>query len=122
MTATVKVENLKIYAYHGCMKEEKIIGSDYVVNVTAECLLEKEAFEDDISKTVDYVDLARIVKREMGVRSKMLESVVKRICSCSLAEIGLLNKITVCVSKICPPINADVERVTVCLTEERNRK
>ena len=122
MKATVKVENLKIYAYHGCMKEEKIIGSDYVVNVTAECLLEKEAFEDDISKTVDYVDLARIVAREMGVRSKMLESVVKRICSSCLAEIALLNKITVCVSKICPPINADVERVTVCLTEERNRK
>ena len=40
MKATVKVENLKIYAYHGCMKEEKIIGSDYVVNVTAECFLE----------------------------------------------------------------------------------
>jgi dihydroneopterin aldolase len=121
MKATVKVENLKIYAYHGCMKEEKIIGSDYVVNVTAECLLKKEAFEDDISKTVDYVDLARIVTREMGVRSKMLESVVKRICSSSLAEISLLNKITVCVSKICPPINADVERVTVCLTEKRNK-
>ena len=121
MKATVKVENLKIYAYHGCMEEEKIIGSDYVVNVTAECLLEKEAFEDDISKTVNYVDLASIVTREMGVRSKMLESVVKRICSCSLAEISLLEKITVCVSKICPPINADVERVTVCLTDERNR-
>ena len=122
MKATVKVENLKIYAYHGCMEEEKIIGSDYVVNVTAEALLKKEAFEDDISKTVNYVDLARIVTREMGVRSKMLESVVKRICSCSLAEISLLDKITVCVSKICPPINADVERVTVCLTDERNKE
>ena len=82
MKATVKVENLKIYAYHGCMEEEKIIGSDYIVNVTAESLLKKEAFEDDISKTVNYVDLARIVTREMGVRSKMLESVVKRICFC----------------------------------------
>ena len=121
MKATVKVENLKIYAYHGCMEEEKIIGSDYVVNVSAECLLDKEAFEDDISKTVNYVDLARIVTREMGVRSKMLESVVKRICSCSLAEIFLLEKIAVCVSKICPPINADVENVTVCLTDKRNR-
>ena len=121
MKATVKVENLKIYAYHGCMEEEKIIGSDYIVNVTAESLLKKEAFEDDISKTVNYVDLARIVTREMGVRSKMLESVVKRICSSCLDEITLLNKITVCVSKICPPINADVENVTVCLTDERNR-
>ena len=31
MRVTVKVENLKIYAYHGCMKEEEVIGSDYIV-------------------------------------------------------------------------------------------
>ena len=41
MKATVKVENLKIYAYHGCMKEEKIIGSDYVVNVPQSVCLKK---------------------------------------------------------------------------------
>ena len=37
MKATVKVENLKIYAFHGCMEEEKVIGSDYIVNICAIC-------------------------------------------------------------------------------------
>ena len=122
MKATVKVENLKIYSFHGCMKEEEIIGSDYVVNARAVCQLEQETFNDDITQTVDYVDIARIIKREMAVRSKLLESVVRRILSSCLEEIIVLEEITVSVSKINPPINADVESVTVSLSEKRNRQ
>ena len=119
MKATVKVENLKIYAFHGCMEEEKVIGSDYVVNIVAECFLGDDAFNDVISDTVDYVDLARIAKREMLKRSKLLESVVKRIIDCSLDEIDVLNKISVKVCKLNPPINADVEGVSVTMEGQR---
>ena len=119
MRTTVKVENLKIYAYHGCMKEEKVIGGDYIVNITAVCFVNKEVFQDVINGTVDYVDLARIAKEEMSIRAKLLEVVVKRIIDRSLEEIKVLNKISVTVSKINPPINADVEAVSVTMAEER---
>ena len=122
MRTTVKVENLKIYAYHGCMKEEKVIGSDYVVNITAVCFVNKEVFQDVIKGTVDYVDLARIAKEEMSVRAKLLEVVVKRIIDRSFKEIMVLNKISVTVSKINPPINADVEAVSVTMAEERKKQ
>ena len=119
MRTTVKVENLKIYAFHGCMNEEKVIGSDYVVNITAICFVNKEVFQDVISGTVDYVDLARIAKQEMSIRAKLLEVVVKRIIDRSFEEIKVLNKISVTVSKINPPINADVEAVSVTMAEKR---
>ena len=119
MRTTVKVENLKIYAFHGCMNEEKVIGSDYVVNITAICFVNKEVFHDVINGTVDYVDLARIAKQEMSIRAKLLEVVVKRIIDRSFEEITVLNKISVTVSKINPPINADVEAVSVTMAEER---
>ena len=119
MKATVKVENLKIYAFHGCMEEEKVIGSDYIVNICAICSVGEKAFEDEIGGTVDYVDLARIAKREMLTRSKLLEAVVKRIIDSSFEEIDVLNRISVTVSKLNPPINADVEAVSVTMEEER---
>ena len=122
MRTTVKVENLKIYAYHGCMKEEKVIGSDYIVNITAVCFVNKEVFQDVINGTVDYVDLARIAKEEMSIRAKLLEVVVKRIIDRSFEEIKVLNKISVTVSKINPPINADVEAVSVTMAEERKNQ
>ena len=122
MRTTVKVENLKIYAYHGCMKEEKVIGSDYIVNITAVCFVNKEVFQDVINGTVDYVDLARIAKEEMSIRAKLLEVVVKRIIDRSFEEIMILNKISVTVSKINPPINADVEAVSVTMAKERKKQ
>ena len=122
MRTTVKVENLKIYAYHGCMKEEKVIGSDYIVNITAICFVNKEVFQDVINGTVDYVDLARIAKEEMFIRAKLLEVVVKRIIDRSFEEITVLNKISITVSKINPPINADVEAVSVTMAEERKNQ
>ena len=119
MKATVKVENLKIYAFHGCMEEEKVIGSDYIINIEAVCFVGNDAFNDVISDTRDYVDLARIAKREMLIRSKLLEAVVKRIIDRSFEEIDVLNKISVTVSKLNPPINADVEAVSVTMEEKR---
>ena len=119
MKATVKVENLKIYAFHGCMDEEKVIGSDYIVNIEAACFVGVDAFNDLISDTVDYVDLARIAKKEMMTRSKLLEAVVKRIIDSSFEEIDVLKRISVTVSKLNPPINADVEAVSVTIEEKR---
>ena len=119
MKATVKVENLKIYAFHGCMEEEKVIGSDYVVDICAVCSVGKKAFGDEIKGTVDYVDLARIAKREMSIRSKLLEAVVNRIISSCFNEISVLEQISVTVSKINPPINADVASVSVSMDKKR---
>ena len=119
MKATVKVENLKIYAFHGCMEEEKVIGSDYVVDICAVCSVGKKAFGDDIKGTVDYVDLARIAKREMSIRSKLLEAVVNRIISSCFDEISVLEQVSVTVSKINPPINADVASVSVSMEKKR---
>ena len=119
MKATVKVENLKIYAFHGCMEEEKVIGSDYVVDICAVCSVGKKAFGDEIEGTVDYVDLARIAKREMSIRSKLLEAVVNRIISSCFNEISVLEQIPVTVSKINPPINADVASVSVSMGKKR---
>ena len=119
MKATVKVENLKIYAFHGCMKEEEVIGSDYVVNMRALCNVGAGALEDNIEGTVDYVDLARIAKKEMSKRSKLLEVVVKRIIDSCFDEISVLERVSVTVSKLNPPINADVESVSVTMEGAR---
>ena len=39
----ITVSGIKLYAYHGCMKEEAKIGSDYEVDVVLESDLSKAA-------------------------------------------------------------------------------
>jgi dihydroneopterin aldolase len=116
---TVRVENIRIYAYHGCLNEETSIGSYYSVNVTVSADLKKASDSDKLSDTVDYVHINKIVKQEMATPSKLLEHVARRISDRIFAEIDLVNKIKICVSKINPPIGGDVEKVTVCLKFNR---
>lgn len=115
----IKVENIRIYANHGCLQEETIIGSEYLVNVAVKANLKTASNSDDLSHTVDYVHINKIVKEEMLAPSKLLENVVKRILQRIFSEIPLVQKAKVSVSKINPPIGGDVEKVTVALKEKR---
>ena len=115
----IKVTNIRVYAYHGCLKEESVIGSDYSVDVTVEADLIPSAVSDKLQDTVDYVLINKIVKETMKIPAKLLETVALKIINRIFKESNLVTKATVAVSKINPPIGGDVQEVTVILTEER---
>ena len=119
---TIKVENIRVYAYHGCLKEESKIGSDYRVDLEVKANLKKSSVSDDLKDTVDYVLLNKIVKEEMAIASKLLETVAQRILKRVLSESDMVQKATISVSKLNPPIGGDVEMVTIKMTEKRKNK
>lgn len=115
----IQVNNIKLYAYHGCLEEEAKIGSWYRVAVEVKADLKKSATTDNLKDTVDYVHLNLIVKEEMAIRSKLLEEVAQRILDRFFKEIPLINKAKIEVSKINPPIGGNVEEVVIILTKKR---
>lgn len=116
---SIKIKNIQVYAYHGCMVEEGKIGSDYRVDVEVKADLRPSAKNDALKETVNYVHVNRIVREEMAVRSKLLEHVAKRILDRIFAEIAIANEATVEVSKINPPIGGNVEMVTIVMALRR---
>lgn len=117
----IKVENIRVYAHHGCLKEETKIGSDYRVDLKIKANLDKSAKTDALSDTVDYVFLNKIVREEMQQPSYLLETVAKRIITRILNEDKKIKRVTVCVSKLNPPIGGDVEMVTIKMTKKRKK-
>ncbi|MFI1744727.1 dihydroneopterin aldolase [Thalassobellus sediminis] len=117
----IKVENIRVFAYHGCLKEETKIGSDYRVDLEVDADLQTSAKTDDLSDTVDYVFLNRIIKEEMDIASHLLETVAKRILNRIFNEDKLVKKATVWVSKLNPPIGGDVAKVTIKMTDKRKK-
>ena len=118
----VRVENIRVFAYHGCLTEEKKIGSDYSVDLEVKADLKPSAETDQLRDTVDYVLLNRIIKEEMLSPSHLLETVAKRILERILEEEPRVMRATVWVSKLNPPIGGDVEKVTIKMTEKRKNK
>ena len=54
---TIQVNNIKLYAFHGCLDEEAKIGSEYRVDVEVKADLRKSAKTDALVDTIDYVHL-----------------------------------------------------------------
>ncbi len=116
---TIKIKNIRVYAYHGCLIEEGKIGSDYSVDLSVKADLKNSAKTDNLSDTVDYVHLNKIVKEEMGIRTKLLETVADKILDRILFEIPLVKKVKVKVSKLNPPIGGNVESVSIVMKRKR---
>ena len=117
MKHTIEVNGIKLYAFHGCLPEEGKIGGNYLVDVSLQTDFTEAAITDELIKTVDYVDINKIVKEEMAIRSKLIEHVGLRIFNRIKKEVQNIDKLKIKVIKICPPINGDVENVAIIIEE-----
>ena len=109
----IAVEGIKFYAYHGCLEEEAKIGGNYIVDVYLETDFTRAARTDDLSQTIDYCAVFEIVKKEMAIRSKLIEQVAERIQRNIGKTFTAVTKSKVRVTKLNPPMNGNVERVYV---------
>lgn len=117
MKHTIEVNGIKLYAFHGCLPEEGKIGGNYIVDVSLTTDFSEAAKTDELIETIDYVDINLIVKEEMAIRSKLIEHVGQRIYDRVRKEIQNIEKLKIKVTKICPPINGDVNDVAIIIED-----
>ncbi len=117
----IDVNNIQLYAYHGCTGEEARVGTNYRVDVRVHADLDRATRSDDLKHTVDYVAINRIVKEEMAIRSRLIEVVAQRIMDELLRQLPHINKVEVTVHKIAPPLMDNVESVAVTLSNVQKK-
>ena len=114
----IHVENVRTKSYHGCLKEEEIIGGDYRTDVWIMLKKEYSIKTDELDQTVDYGAVTELVVDEMGIRSKLIESVCERIVNRVFSLSKNIGWVKVKVCKINPPIDGDVQNVSVVIKKE----
>ena len=114
MKHNITVEGIKIYAFHGCLEEESKIGGHYIVDVYVETNFSKGAIEDELEYTIDYVWINQVVQEEMAIRSKLIEAVGQRIID-RLKNNNKEARYKVLIRKMSPPINGDVNSVSISI-------
>lgn len=88
---TVELRDVKVFARHGVMAQERRVGNDFSVSVSLRfdaagfIKASQEGLADSdaglLDYTVNYAGLADIIRREMAVPSALLESVALRIAA-----------------------------------------
>lgn len=111
----IEIKGIRVFAYHGCLEEEALIGGEYVVDVRAEADLREAERTDRLACTVDYGRVAAIVQQQMAIRSQLIEHVCRRILDAMKAEWSWVVHWQVRVVKLRPPILGDVEEARYTL-------
>ena len=111
------VEGMKFHAFHGCNPEEAEIGGNYLVDVTVETDFSKPSSSDKLSDAVDYVAIYDITKKEMSVRSHLIEHVAQRIYDSLKKKFPQIKKIKVKVEKLNPPIGGEARSVSAVISK-----
>jgi len=118
MKSKIILEDIKIYAYHGVLKEEAIIGNHYVVNLEVHSDLEKASQSDDLDDTINYAEINEIVHQEMAVRSQLLEHVIGRIITKIENQFPKITFIKIKLTKTIPPMPGEMKGVSLEFEKE----
>lgn len=116
----IALEGLDFHAFHGVYPHERESGNWFEVDIAVETDFSKAAEDDDLSETVNYETLFRIVKEEMEKPSRLLETVAKNIVDDVLREFPSVMQVEFKISKLNPPIGGKCKRSTVSLIKHRN--
>ena len=113
--ATIAIDGMEFHAFHGCFKEEQIIGNTFIVDVTLEVDTSSSEESDNLEETVNYAEVFDLVKQEMQIKSKLLEHIARRIIDTILSKFEEIEFVEVKVSKLNPPVGGKVHSVSVTL-------
>ena len=108
----ITIEGIRVFAYHGHLPEEAVLGGHFIVNVWVEADTEEVEKKDDLKHTVDYVKIISIVNQKMAIRSNMIEFPAKRIVR-AILPLSKVKKVTVEVEKVLPPVDATFDKISV---------
>lgn len=107
------LEDVKIYAYHGVLPEENIIGTYYILNAELHTDLWKAAETDDLNDTISYADINAIIHKEMSVKSKLLEHVAGRIIAGIHDIFPQVSYIKLKITKTSPPMQGEMKGASI---------
>ena len=110
----ITVEGIRVFAHHGHLPEEAVLGGHFIVNVLVEADTIEVEKTDDLNDTVDYVQIIEIVKEQMAIRANMIEVPAKRIAD-AILPLNKVHKVTVELEKVLPPIDAAFDKISVTI-------
>jgi dihydroneopterin aldolase len=113
----ILLEGMEFFSYHGCFKEEQIIGTRFVVDLEMEFDTSPAEASDHLRDTVNYQEVYQVVKNEMEQKSHLLEHVARRILNSIKKSFPMVRSLTVRISKINPSLGGKVRQVSCLLTQ-----
>lgn len=119
MPGKIILEGLEFHAYHGVYPHERDSGNWFEVDISVDTDFSEAARTDELSGTVNYETLFRIIKEEMEKPSRLLETVAENIVKNIFRDLARVESLSLKISKLNPPIGGKCKKASISLTRTR---
>jgi dihydroneopterin aldolase len=115
----IAIEGMDFFAYHGCFKEERIIGTRFTVDAWLITDTSVSETSDELKHTVNYQAVYAVIRLEMEQHSHLLEHVARRIIDAIYKNFNTITHIKIKVSKLNPALahGGKIKQVSVTLEQ-----
>jgi dihydroneopterin aldolase len=119
----IVIEEMEFYAFHGHYQEEQIVGNRFLVDLEMEADLTEPADSDNLNDAVNYQQAYQIIKNEMRrTKSNLLENIGKRILDALYAEMEGIEKATIRIRKLNPPMGGPIKSVGIKMSRKQKNR
>lgn len=104
MQTKIILKDVRLYAYHGALPQEHVVGTAYLLNLVIDTDFTSAMHTDRIAGTINYADIYEVVKQEMQTPSQLVEHVGGRICKALFQHFPSIQSLQLELLKENPPI------------------
>ena len=114
------LKGIQFHGYHGVMETERQLGQKYEVDLELMTDLSSAGKTDDLTHTVDYAEVVRLVI-EIGAQQsfQLFETLAETIAEAILAKFQI-EEVRITVKKLSPPIEPTLTYAGVQIHRKRN--
>ena len=105
MNHTIRIKDLEVFAHHGVLKEENILGQRFIIDISLCLDLFPAGNKDDLNASVNYAEVADFITQYMqGHTFALIEAVAYHLMDAILVQFPIINSVSLEIKKPWAPI------------------
>jgi dihydroneopterin aldolase len=108
----IRIEGLRIYAYHGVLPIERSVGNMFEICVDMHYDASTAMYSDNIDTAINYANVVAEISRVMTKPEQLLEHVALKIAERLNSYFSEITSGKLTIKKLKPPIDQDMDYVS----------
>ncbi len=122
MADYIRIRDLVVFANHGVLKEENVLGQKFLFSIEMETDMMQACLTDDLTESVNYAEVSALVtKYAQSHTFALLEHLAERVARLLLMEFPLILCVKVEIKKPWAPVGLPLDTVSVEITRKRHK-
>lgn len=121
MSARIDILGLRIFARHGVGADERMLGQNFIIDLSLDVDVAASFTSDNIHDSVNYAEVVTLVQNRFTATSfHLLEAAAHHLIQELLATFARISHVRLTLHKPSAPVEANFTTISVTLDQTRN--